>query len=507
MRKGVSCRPCPDTPGPVPILTGRDQRCRSISTAAVPPWLPAPWPRPRHHGADVLPGLRPGTAGPATAVALPRPAGPDFADVAARVGPAVVRVMTEERARVARMEVPPQFRGTPMEEMLRRFGGQMAPEQAPRRAGQGFGFVIDAAGYIVTNAHVAGENATLKVVLADGRELPARLIGRDTATDVALSRSRAGAPLPTLTFGDSDTTRVGEWVMAMGNPLRPRRHPSRQAYVSARAGQIGAGPYDDFIQTDASINPGNSGGPLFNAAGEVVCGRHEHRDLLAHRRQYRHRLRVPRRWCSTSSRSSASMAASSAAGSACRCSRWTRSWPRRCAPAMPGRAGRRGGAGQPGRARRHPRGRRDHRHRRPPHRDAARPRRRRRRCRAGPQRDARRAARRQHRGAPHRGRHQPGQPQCGQAGADGAAFPRHRPRAAARGRGADHPHRAGQPGRGARAAPGRLGVRAGEREAAQPQDVVAAVHAARQAGRPIQRGCRSSARACGSSSRCALQAG
>jgi serine protease Do len=122
---------------------------------------------------------------------------------------------------------------------------------------------------IVTNAHVVGDNAEVRVVLADGREMPARVIGRDVATDVAVIKVEAGAPLPAVTFGDSDRTRVGEWVMAMGNPFGLGGSVTA-GIVSARGRQIGAGPYDDFIQTDASINPGNSGGPLFNAAGEVV---------------------------------------------------------------------------------------------------------------------------------------------------------------------------------------------------------------------------------------------
>ncbi len=121
----------------------------------------------------------------------------------------------------------------------------------------------------MTNAHVVGENAEVRVELADGRELPARVVGRDTATDIALIKVEAGAPLPALSFGDSDRTRVGEWVMAMGNPFGLGGTVTA-GIVSARGRQIGAGPYDDFIQTDASINPGNSGGPLFNAAGEVV---------------------------------------------------------------------------------------------------------------------------------------------------------------------------------------------------------------------------------------------
>ncbi|MBR0672193.1 Do family serine endopeptidase [Neoroseomonas soli] len=213
-----------------------------------------------------LPGIAQ-QAPPVAAVALPRAVGPDFADVAARVAPSVVRVLTTERVQAA-AEVPPELRGTPMEEMFRRFGRQ-GPQQGQRRAGQGSGFVVDAAGYIVTNAHVVGENAQVQVVLADGREMPARVVGRDTATDVALIKVEAGAPLAALSFGNSDSTRVGEWVMAMGNPFG-LGGTATAGIVSARGRQIGAGPYDDFIQTDAPINPGNSGGPLFNATGEVV---------------------------------------------------------------------------------------------------------------------------------------------------------------------------------------------------------------------------------------------
>ncbi len=220
-----------------------------------------------------IPGTAQQTPAPVAGVALPRPAGPDFADVAARVGPSVVRVLTTERVAQVRQEVPPQLRGTPMEEMFRRFGqqgqGQEQGQPQQRRAGQGSGFVIDPAGYIVTNAHVVGENAEVQVVMADGRELPATVIGRDTATDVALIKVEAGAPLPAIAFGNSDSTRVGEWVMAMGNPFGLGGTVTA-GIVSARGRQIGQGPYDDFIQTDASINPGNSGGPLFNAAGEVV---------------------------------------------------------------------------------------------------------------------------------------------------------------------------------------------------------------------------------------------
>ena len=222
----------------------------------------------------VLPGAAQ-TTPEAPAIALPRAVGPDFADIAARVGPSVVRVLATERVTQARAPAPAPEAGpgSPMDEMLRRFGGRQGPqqreEQAPRRGGQGSGFIIHADGYIVTNAHVVGTNAEVRVELADGREMPARVVGRDAATDIALLKVEAGSPLPALAFGDSDRTRVGEWVMAMGNPFGLGGSVTA-GIVSARGRQIGAGPYDDFIQTDAPINPGNSGGPLFNMAGEVV---------------------------------------------------------------------------------------------------------------------------------------------------------------------------------------------------------------------------------------------
>ncbi|WP_198374321.1 Do family serine endopeptidase [Neoroseomonas rubea] len=208
----------------------------------------------------------PGTAQPTPAPVAARIAAPDFAEVAERVGPSVVRVLSAERARPPRAEGQPELRGTPFGEMLRR---DRDPGEAPRRAGQGSGFVIDPAGFIVTNAHVVGDAAEVRVVLTDGRDLQARVVGSDRATDIALLKVEAGAPLPALAFGDSDRARVGEWVMAMGNPFGLGGTVTA-GIVSARGRQIGAGPYDDFIQTDAPINPGNSGGPLFNAAGEVV---------------------------------------------------------------------------------------------------------------------------------------------------------------------------------------------------------------------------------------------
>ncbi|MBU8536372.1 Do family serine endopeptidase [Falsiroseomonas tokyonensis] len=211
-----------------------------------------------------------------TAITLPRQAGPaGFGDLAARVAPAVVRVtVTGEAPAAALAEIPPELRGTPMEPFFRRFQQQQRPGQQPApqgraRMGQGSGFIIDAAGFIVTNNHVVGDATNVRVELADGRDMPARVVGRDQQTDLALLKVEAGSPLPTVAWGDSDATRIGDWVVAMGNPFGLGGSVTA-GIVSARGRQIGAGPYDDFIQTDAPINPGNSGGPLFNANGEVV---------------------------------------------------------------------------------------------------------------------------------------------------------------------------------------------------------------------------------------------
>ena len=133
----------------------------------------------------------------------------------------------------------------------------------------GSGFLITKDGYIVTNNHVV-ENATdIKVALSDREEFNAKVIGRDSQTDVALIKIDATTELPVVPLGDSDRERVGGWVLAIGNPfgLGPT---VTVGIISAKGRVIGAGPYDDFIQTDASMNPGNSGGPLFNLKGEVI---------------------------------------------------------------------------------------------------------------------------------------------------------------------------------------------------------------------------------------------
>ena len=136
--------------------------------------------------------------------------------------------------------------------------------------GEGSGFIIDPAGYVVTNFHVAGHASPLKVTLLDGRELPAKLVGADQRTDLALPKVGASHPLPTVAFEGSGTPlRVGDVILAVGNPFELGANVTA-SIVSARGRDLGAGSYADCLQTDAAIHPGNSGGPLFGTDGRVI---------------------------------------------------------------------------------------------------------------------------------------------------------------------------------------------------------------------------------------------
>ena len=203
----------------------------------------------------------------AFAPALSAPAwarsGPEsFAPLVKRVMPTVVNIAVT--ATVAGSDalasLPPELQ----KQFRERFR-----QRRQQVSGVGSGFIIDAAGYIVTNNHVVGTADTIVVVLSDGTELPARLVGSDELTDVALIKVVAPAPLPTATWGDSRELEVGDWVVAAGNPFGLGASVTA-GIVSARGRDLGAGPFDDFIQIDAPINPGNSGGPLFNTEGQVV---------------------------------------------------------------------------------------------------------------------------------------------------------------------------------------------------------------------------------------------
>jgi serine protease Do len=191
---------------------------------------------------------------------------PDWVRLSKEAKPAVVNISSKLNAE---SPAPPQLRGRPdegsMEDFFKRFFGE-GPRH-PVRAG-GSGVIVNANGFIVTNNHVV-ENATdIQVKLDDGRELPAKVVGRDAKTDLALLKIDA-AGLPVIPLGDSTALQVGEPVMAIGNPFGLEQTVTT-GIVSATGRVIGSGPYDNFIQTDASINPGNSGGPLINARGEVI---------------------------------------------------------------------------------------------------------------------------------------------------------------------------------------------------------------------------------------------
>jgi serine protease Do len=194
---------------------------------------------------------------------------PDFAELAKRVGPSVVNVSTTQVRRMAQDLPSPFGQGDPRNDLLERFFGGRIPRGPQRQNGVGSGFIIDNNGTILTNYHVVNEAQKITVTLSDGKTYDAKVIGKDQKTDIAVVKIDAGRDLPAVTLGDSDRLEVGEWVMAIGNPFG-LDHTVTSGIVSAKGRQIGAGPYDNFIQTDASINPGNSGGPLLNLRGEVV---------------------------------------------------------------------------------------------------------------------------------------------------------------------------------------------------------------------------------------------
>ena len=212
-------------------------------------------------------------AGTLPAVAKAPPA--SFADLAARLLPSVVNISTTQAARpdsANRPEMPRLPPGSPFERFFRDFFDRQQQNPMPRQrtTSLGSGFVVDSSGVIVTNNHVIAEANKIAVILSDKTRLEAKVIGRDAKTDIALLRiDPGGKKLTALKLGNSDGTRVGDWVIAIGNPFGLGGTVTA-GIVSARQRDINAGPYDDFIQTDASINRGNSGGPMFNLAGEVI---------------------------------------------------------------------------------------------------------------------------------------------------------------------------------------------------------------------------------------------
>jgi serine protease Do len=208
-----------------------------------------------------------------------RPMPNGFADLVDKVVPAVVNISTKQKVDVPGVEGVPDFpfpdlpEDSPFREFFERFFGQPRPgdQPAPPRTVQalGSGFVVDPSGYVVTADHVVGKATEITVILNDGSEHRAEVIGRDDKTDLALLKIDAGKPLPAVPLGDSDKVRVGDWVVAVGNPFGLGGTVT-VGVISARNRVIEAGPYDDFLQLDAAINRGNSGGPSFNLGGEVI---------------------------------------------------------------------------------------------------------------------------------------------------------------------------------------------------------------------------------------------
>jgi len=211
--------------------------------------------------------------------AAPPPEG--FADIVEKLMPAVVNISTTQKMTAKNTapstEALPRFpKGSPFEDFndfFDKFGNQGLDGEdgtgSHKIVSLGSGFVIDPSGYIVTNNHVIAEADEITVTFSNDLQMKAKIIGSDTKTDLALLKVDTKKPLPFVKFGNSDKSRVGDWIVAIGNPFGLGGTVT-SGIISARARDINAGPFDDFIQTDAPINKGNSGGPMFNMAGEVV---------------------------------------------------------------------------------------------------------------------------------------------------------------------------------------------------------------------------------------------
>jgi serine protease Do len=200
--------------------------------------------------------------------AVARSAPESFSPLVKRVLPSVVNIAVTETVTGGEVlsELPPELRDTPLgREFRRRFGNRRE-----HTIGAGSGFIIDPSGLIVTNNHVVGHADKIMVLLTDGTRLPARLIGTDELTDVALIKVTAATPLAAVPWGDSRQAEVGDWVLAAGNPFGLGGSVTA-GIISARGRDLGAGPFDNFLQLDAPINPGNSGGPIFNMDGQVIA--------------------------------------------------------------------------------------------------------------------------------------------------------------------------------------------------------------------------------------------
>ncbi len=197
----------------------------------------------------------------------------NFSELAGTVSPSVVNIRTVKITKSSGRVLRHFFQGpwgneNPHQDFFDRFFGNETPREFKQRS-LGSGFIIEVGGYIVTNNHVVEGANEIQVILKDGSEYDATIVGRDPNTDLALIKIEPDKPLAVATLGDSEKLTVGEWVVAIGSPFGLEQTVTA-GIISAKGRVIGSGPYDDFLQTDASINPGNSGGPLINMAGEVI---------------------------------------------------------------------------------------------------------------------------------------------------------------------------------------------------------------------------------------------
>jgi serine protease Do len=196
-----------------------------------------------------------------------------FNELAEMASPAVVNIRTVKTIKgggpvFRQFQRDPWGKNSPFKEFFERYFGEEMHREF-KQPSLGSGFIIDEDGFVVTNNHVIEDADQIKVKLKDEHEFDAKIVGRDPNTDIALLKIESAQNLPTIKLGDSDALKVGQWVVAIGSPFG-LEHTVTAGIVSAKGRVIGSGPYDDFIQTDASINPGNSGGPLLNMNGEVV---------------------------------------------------------------------------------------------------------------------------------------------------------------------------------------------------------------------------------------------
>ena len=203
--------------------------------------------------------------GPASAGLAPD----SFAELAKKVGPAVVNISTEHNVKSSDFNFRgPMGKNEQFEDFFKKFFGDQVPREYKQR-GLGSGFIISKEGLVITNNHVVEKADIIKVKLSNGDSYDAEVVGRDPKTDIALIKIKGNGSFPFLPLGNSDKMQVGDWVLAVGNPFGLESTVTA-GIISAKQRNIGAGPYDDFLQTDAPINPGNSGGPLVDLDGEVI---------------------------------------------------------------------------------------------------------------------------------------------------------------------------------------------------------------------------------------------